>query len=327
MTAPILMARGLVQTYPGRPTGFWSRQTIRAVDEVDLDVSEGEILAMVGESGSGKTSVARLLLNLRMPSSGTIAYRGVDLRRADKRAYRREVQAVFQDPASSLNPRMRVATALSHVAVRHGLASGAGIAWLIARHLRAVGLDPPESYMLRFPHQLSGGQQQRVAIARAMMLDPRVIIADEPLSSLDISVQTQLLELMKELKEKANVGFVLISHDLNAVEAIADRVVVMYRGRIVEAGRSVLAKPRHPYTRALVDARLIPDPKLARSKQRVILEGDALSSTIVAGCRFRNRCPLAVSVCAAEDPPLRPVDRDGSLAACHLVEPAASPLA
>jgi ABC-type oligopeptide transport system ATPase subunit len=256
LQAPILRATGLVQTFHGgRSLGF-RRHLVRAVDGVDVEVHEGETLAIVGESGSGKTTIARLLLHLTRPTKGNITYRGIDLDRADRRAYRRDIQAVFQDPSSSLNPRMRVETALSHVIARHRLASGQGVRALIAKHLRAVGLDPPETFMARFPHQLSGGQQQRVAIARAMILDPRIIIADEPLSSLDISVQTQLLDLMRELKLKTRVGFVLISHDLNAVEAIADRVAVMYRGRIVETGRNVIARPLHPYTRALVDARV-----------------------------------------------------------------------
>jgi oligopeptide/dipeptide ABC transporter ATP-binding protein len=321
MNAPILMARGLVQTYSGGRAGGFRRHLVHAVDGVDIDVHEGETLAIVGESGSGKTSVARLLLRLTRPTKGKIAYRGVDLDRADRRAYRRDVQAVFQDPASSLNPRMRVETTLSHVIARHGLASGKGVRALIAKHLHAVGLDPPETFMARYPHQLSGGQQQRVAIARAMILDPRIIIADEPLSSLDISVQTQLLALMRDLKLTTQVGFVLISHDLNAVEAIADRVAVMYRGRIVETGKKVIARPLHPYTRALVDARLIPNPRIARSKPRIVLESDALSfQPEEGGCRFRGRCPLAIPICAAEDPVLRKVQDDDSLVACHRVE-------
>lgn len=327
MSEPILQARGLVQTYHGRRTGAFKRHTVRAVDGVDVDVHEGETLAIVGESGSGKTTIARLLLHLTRPTKGSITYRGVDLDRADRRAYRRDIQAVFQDPSSSLNPRMRVETSLSYVIARHRLASGPGVRALIAKHLRAVGLDPPETFMGRYPHQLSGGQQQRVAIARAMMLDPRIIIADEPLSSLDISVQTQLLDLMRELKLKTHVGFVLISHDLNAVEAIADRVAVMYRGRIVETGRSVIARPLHPYTRALVDARLIPNPRVARSKPRIVLESDALSALPEeGGCRFRNRCPLAIPICAAEDPPLRSIPGDDSLVACHRVDTKPEPI-
>jgi oligopeptide/dipeptide ABC transporter ATP-binding protein len=321
MSAPILSARGLAQTYRKRFASGWRREGVRAVDGVDIDVHEGETLAIVGESGSGKTSVARLLLRLSRPTRGTIRYRGVELGRADRRAYRRDVQAVFQDPASSLNPRMRIGTALAHVVARHRLAAGEGVRSLIAQHLHEVGLDPPETFMERFPHQLSGGQQQRVAIARAMILKPRIIIADEPLSSLDISVQTQLLALMRELKLSAGIGFVLISHDLNAVEAIADRVAVMYRGRIVESGRDVIMRPLHPYTKALVDARLIPDPRVARSKQRIVLEGDALSQEPEeGGCRFRSRCPLAIPVCASQEPTLERAKAIDSLVACHRVE-------
>ncbi len=329
MKPPILTARSLVQTFGGGGFGSRRRKALRAVDGVDLDIHEGETLAIVGESGSGKSSLARLLLALRQPTEGTVAYRGTafaELSGSDRRAYRREVQAVFQDPASSLNPRMRVETTLANVIVRHRLASGEGVAKLITRQLHAVGLDPPEKFMSRYPHQLSGGQQQRVAIARAMVLEPRLIIADEPLSSLDISVQTQLLALMTRLKLATGVGFVIISHDLNAVEAISDRVAVMYRGRIVELGRRVIARPLHPYTRALVDARLIPDPATARSKQRIVLDSDALSAPVDSmGCRFRSRCPFAFPTCAMHDPMLRTIGEDDSLAACHLLDPEMRP--
>src|SRR4029077_19399394 len=255
--------------------GEWRHHLVHAVDGVDLDIHEGEALAIVGESGSGKSSLARLLLSLARPVGGTVLYRGQALDRLTKsqhRAYRREVQAVFQNPAASLNPRMRVESILGYVIHRHRLAQGEGVRKLIAAELGAVGLMPADEFMQRYPHQLSGGQQQRVAIARAMILKPRLIIADEPLSSLDISIQTQILDLMRELRLKTQVCFLLISHDLNAVRSIADRVVVMYRGRIVEAGRDVLAHPLHPYTRALLDARLIPDPKIARTRKRIALQ-------------------------------------------------------
>ncbi|MFI5011981.1 MAG: oligopeptide/dipeptide ABC transporter ATP-binding protein [Hyphomicrobiales bacterium] len=324
MTAPILAAQGLVQTFASRKPGGWRRHLVHAVDGVDLDIHEGETLAIVGESGSGKSSLARLLLLLNRPTKGTVRYRGEAVETftgARRRAYRRDVQAVFQDPAASLNPRMRVERILAHVILRHRLAQGDDVGKLVAEQLAAVGLTPPEEYMERYPHQLSGGQQQRVAIARAMIRKPRLIIADEPLSSLDISVQTQLLELMRELKRKTNVGFVIISHDLNAVQSIADRVAVMYGGRIVETGNQVLSRPLHPYTRALVDARLIPDPRIARARRRIVLESDAASVPPDGnGCRFRNRCPFAIPICEAEDPALKPVDDEGSLVACHLAE-------
>lgn len=259
MTAPVLTARGVSLHYSGRQ--------VRAVDNIDLDVFEGETLGVVGESGSGKSSLARLLLALVRPTEGSVAYRGTklsELSRQSRRTYRRDVQAVFQDPATSLNPRMRVEQTLRHILVEHDMATRASAGDLIAAQLESVGLAPAELFMSRYPHQLSGGQQQRVAFARAMMLQPRLIIADEPLSSLDISVQTQLLELMAALQAQTGVGFVIISHDLGAVESIADRVAVMHQGRIIEIGPDVLTAPAHDYTRALLDAVLVPDPHVSR---------------------------------------------------------------
>jgi ABC-type oligopeptide transport system ATPase subunit len=242
---------------------------VNAVDGVDLDVVEGETLAIVGESGSGKSTLARLMLRLEEPSDGAVLYRGASLNRLDRRqwrAYRRDIQAVFQDPSSSLNPRMRVEQSLGYVARRHELADPTRLRAFLAGHLAAVGLDPPEQYLSRYPHQLSGGQQQRIAIARAMMLEPRLIVADEPLSSLDISIQAQVLDLMRELSRRMNVGFVLISHDLNAVQSIAGRIAVMQHGRIVEIGRDIFDAPTHPYTRLLLEARLSADPREVRAR-------------------------------------------------------------
>lgn len=325
MSAAILAARGLVLTFASRTDGGWRRHLVRAVDEVDLDIHEGETLAIVGESGSGKSSLARLFLSLIRPTRGSIRYRGepVDqLKGATRRAYRRDVQAVFQDPASSLNPRMRVESTLAHVILEHGLANKENVRAVVAEELRAVGLTPAEQFMARYPHQLSGGQQQRVAIARAMALKPRLIIADEPLSSLDISVQTQILDLMTDLKLKTHVGFVIISHDLAAVQSIADRIAVMYRGRIVEVGAHVLKRPRHPYTQALVDARLIANPRLARARRRIVLAGDAaLAPADNTGCCFCNRCPFVRPICHTDVPALRPTDAAGSEVACHLLDP------
>ena len=213
---------------------------------------------------------------------------------------------MFQNPAASLNPRMRVESILGYVIpARTGQGERRSASSLWPSLARSASRRADE-FMQRYPHQLSGGQQQRVAIARAMMLKPRLIIADEPLSSLDISIQTQILDLMRELRLKTKVGFLLISHDLNAVRSIADRVVVMYRGRIVEAGRDVLAHPLHPYTRALLDARLIPDPKIARTRKRIVLESDAASAPpLSAAVVFRDRCPFVISVCETHDPALR----------------------
>src|ERR1019366_2294349 len=209
------------------------------------------------------------MLRLEQPSDGAVLYRGVslaDLDRKQWRAYRRDIQAIFQDPCSSLNPRMRVEQSLGHVARRHELPEPAKLQAFLAGHLASVGLDPPEQFLARYPHQLSGGQQQRVAIARAMMLEPKLIVADEPLSSLDISIQVQVLDLIRGLSRRKNVGFVLISHDLNAVQSIAERIAVMQRGRIVEIGRDIFDAPTHPYTRLLLHARLSADPREVRAR-------------------------------------------------------------
>jgi ABC-type glutathione transport system ATPase component len=270
MSGPILSARGIVKSFGG---GGWfgGAAAKRAVDTVDLDVHEGETLAIVGESGSGKSTLARILLGLARPTAGTVAYQGrpvASFTTADWLAFRKAVQPVFQDPASSLNPRMRVETTLSHVLLRHKLATRDTLDAEIASLLASVGLDAAQ-FRDRYPHQLSGGQQQRIAIARAMAVRPRLIVADEPLSSLDMSVQAQILDLLIALKASRNLGLVLISHDLNVVDAISDRVIVMYLGKIVEAGptRQVLGNPANDYTRSLLAAKLVADPHIARARR------------------------------------------------------------
>ena len=267
---PILSARAIVKTFAGR--NWFGSDDKRAVDNVDLDVNEGETLAIVGESGSGKSTLARILLGLVKPTSGSVTYQGQpleDFATSDWATFRKAIQPVFQDPASSLNPRMRVDTTLSHVLRRHKLATRQTLDAEIATLLASVGLDAAQ-FRDRYPHQLSGGQQQRIAIARAMAVRPRLIVADEPLSSLDMSVQAQILDLLVSLKASRNLGLVLISHDLNVVDAISDRVIVMYLGKIVEAGptRQVLGNPASDYTRSLLAAKLVADPHLARARAR-----------------------------------------------------------
>jgi ABC-type oligopeptide transport system ATPase subunit len=271
MSVPILSARSIVKSFAGRAWFGGAGNAKRAVDDVDLDVNEGETLAIVGESGSGKSTLARILLGLIKPSSGDVVYdgRSVDAFKApDWAMFRKAVQPIFQDPASSLNPRMRVDTTLSNVLLRHGLATRHTLEPMINELLASVGLDATQ-FRDRYPHQLSGGQQQRVAIARAMAVRPRLIIADEPLSSLDMSVQAQILDLLDRLKSGHKLGLVLISHDLNVVDAISDRVIVMYLGKIVEAGptRQVLGNPASDYTRSLLAAKLVADPHLARERR------------------------------------------------------------
>ena len=273
MSAPILSARAIVKTFGGR-SWLGGTPAKRAVDAVDLDVHEGETLAIVGESGSGKSTLARILLGLVTPTSGAVAHRGRPVEEfgaADWAAFRKSVQPVFQDPASSLNPRLRVDTTLSYVLRHHRLATRGTMDAEIAGLLASVGLDAAQ-FRDRYPHQLSGGQQQRIAIARAMAVRPRLIVADEPLSSLDMSVQAQILDLLVSLKASRNLGLLLISHDLNVVDAIADRVIVMYLGRIVEAGptRQVLGNPSNDYTRSLLAAKLVADPRLARARRPAV---------------------------------------------------------
>ena len=326
MTAPILRLQGVEQVYTSRNANGPGWNTVRAVDGVDLDVCEGETLAVVGESGSGKSTLAKLLLMLNRPTAGEVQFRGQSLgqlKPADRQAYRRQVQAVFQDPASSLNPRMTVERMLGFIVQRHNLAPPAETRAFLAGHLASVGLEPPESYLDRYPHQLSGGQQQRIAIARAMMLRPAIIIADEPLSSLDVSVQAQVLDLMRALHKATNVGFVVISHDLGAMESIADRTAVMYRGRIVEIGGAIYGRPHHPYTRLLLDARLSLDPrrgKIRGAGAAAPAPRPDMQAGGPGGCRFRGRCAYAIDICARVDPTLRPVGTAGALAACHRAE-------
>ena len=294
MSVPILSARSIVKSFAGRAWFGGAGNAKRAVDDVDLDVNEGETLAIVGESGSGKSTLARILLGLIKPSSGDVVYdgRSVDAFKApDWAMFRKAVQPIFQDPASSLNPRMRVDTTLSNVLLRHGLATRHTLDPMISELLASVGLDAAQFHD-RYPHQLSGGQQQRVAIARAMAVRPRLIIADEPLSSLDMSVQAQILDLLDSLKSSHRLGLVLISHDLNVVDAISDRVIVMYLGKIVEAGptRQVLGNPASDYTRSLLAAKLVADPHLARER-RLAMDA-AIASAPKSGPELQSKPEL-----------------------------------
>jgi ABC-type oligopeptide transport system ATPase subunit len=271
MSTPILTVRSVAKSFGARGWFGGVGNVKRAVDTIDLDVNEGETLAIVGESGSGKSTLARMLLGLSKPTSGEVAYFGQSIQAftaPDWAPFRKTVQPIFQDPASSLNPRMKVHTTLANVLLRHKLATRATLDAAISELLSAVGLDPAQFHD-RYPHQLSGGQQQRIAIARAMAVRPRLIIADEPLSSLDMSVQAQVLDLLVALKTSRNLGLVLISHDLNVVDAISDRVIVMYLGKIVEAGptRQVLGNPASDYTRSLLAAKLVADPHVARARR------------------------------------------------------------
>ena len=293
---------------------------VRACDDVSLTIARGETLGLVGESGSGKTTVGRLLLALEQPDSGSIAFDGrniLDLESEELRHVRREMQLIFQDPLSSLNPRHSVLQAISHPLRTHGEVDTATEALgTVLDLLESVGL--PGSVADRFPHELSGGQAQRVCIARAIALRPKLIVADEPTSALDVSVQGQILNLMKRLQQELGMAYLFISHDLRVVQHLSERVAVMYAGQIVETGttRDIFSKPRHPYTRALLDS--VPRMKVRTTEKRQVIRGEVHDAAIIpAGCRFEPRCPFAREACL-EPQSLRSIMPSGRQVRCIL---------
>jgi oligopeptide/dipeptide ABC transporter ATP-binding protein len=322
VSAPLLRARGVEIGFPVRRGLLVRREVarVRAVDGVDLELVAGETLAVVGESGCGKSTLARGLVRLLAPDRGVIEFEGRDvagLRGAELAAFRRQVTMIFQDPIASLDPRMRIGQSVQEPLDIHGLGARAERQRRVAEALERVGLDP--SHANRFPHEFSGGQRQRIGIARALVLEPRVIVCDEPVSALDVSVQAQILNLLADLRRDLGLAYVLVAHDLDVVRRLADRVQVMYLGRVVESGtvEQVYAAPRHPYTRALLAARPVPDPAAARALGSVVLEGDVPSPIDPPpGCRFHPRCPLAQADCT-QAVPTPTVGADGRGWACH----------
>ena len=300
---------------------------VRAVDGVSLSIGRGQVTALVGESGSGKSTVGRCAVRLVEPTAGTVRLSGVDvthLSRRQMRQHRTSVSIIFQDPAGSLDPRMSVGDVVAEpLRLQPSRPSGAERRRRVAEGLDRVGLRPEVAR--RYPHELSGGQRQRVSIARALMLQPSLLVADEPTSALDVSVQASVLNLLADLQRDIGFACLFITHDLSAVEYLADDIAVMYLGQLVEQGsrETIFAKPRHPYTQALLASAPLPDPGRQRERRRVLL-GDDLPSALdpPSGCRFHTRCPVAVDRCVTEVPALRLVDRGGSPAtvACHLVE-------
>jgi oligopeptide/dipeptide ABC transporter ATP-binding protein len=323
--APILEVKDLVKHYPLTSGGVIRRRIgdVHATCGISFDLHPGETIGLVGESGCGKSTTGKAILQLQPPTSGSVKFQGEELvgkTRKQMRGVRRDLQVVFQDPYASLNPRVPVNDIVAEPLQIHGLYRKQGKE-RVRELLTVVGLNPEHGN--RYAHEFSGGQRQRIGIARALALEPKVMVLDEPVSALDVSIQAGVVNLLEELQERLGLAYVFIAHDLSVVRHISDRVAVMYLGKIVETGSrdSIYERASHPYTQALLSAVPIPDPKLERQRQRIVLEGDVPSPVNPpSGCRFRTRCWKAQAICAEEEPAL--IDRgQGHPVACHFAEP------
>ena len=323
----ILEVKGLKKYFPAGKPGLFSRneQFVHAVDGVDLQLRRGEVIALVGESGCGKSTLSLTLMGLEEATDGTIFFEGRDvthLNDQERKSIRQKIQMVFQDPYESLNPTQTIETIVTEPLIIHGITANHDERRdRVLRALEDAGLKPAEDYLHRFPHQLSGGQRQRVVIASALVLEPHLLLADEPVSMLDVSIRAEIINLLADLRATRGISVIFITHDLGTVGFFADQVAVMYLGRIVELGtmREVLTSPQHPYAQALLSVIPVPNPRLR--KKRVILQGETPNPIeLPSGCRFHPRCPMVMNVCKQSDPRLLPVSETHQAACLLLVK-------
>ena len=327
MTQPVLKIEGLKKHFATTPGGAFSKSkaTVKAVDGIDLEIYPGQTIGLVGESGCGKTTAGRTILKLYEPTAGTITFEGRDITKLspkEMKPLRSQMQMIFQDPFASLNPRHTVGTLIGAAFEIQGITPEGGVEAEVQRLMKRVGLNP--EHINRYPHEFSGGQRQRIGVARAIALKPKLIVADEPVSALDVSIQAQVVNLLEDLQDEFNMAYIFVAHDLSVVQHISDRVIVMYLGKVMEEAEKVdlFTHPRHPYTKALLSAVPVADPIKGRKRERIILQGDLPSPVNPpSGCVFNTRCWKAQDKCRTEVPQLLQIGKDPShRIACHYPE-------